>query len=264
MTREFDTTSLTHSQHRLKIHRDYLAHVFRWGWATRYIGVNKHRRVLEPGCGSDAPLAQSLMRVPGTSFRPELYVGVDINAIPYLRTRRSGTAAESTYRLYEHFNFVEEWRTLYTEYGQSFDLAVSFEVIEHMTEAHGDTYLWAINAMLPMGATLLLSTPVLGRAQARNHIREYTIDELRSKLTHCGFDVTDRFGTFASYTDVMNTLVALDEDDPRKSLVEVYDRQRQFYGDEVMACYLAPLFPDAARNNVWVCRKTFEPWKDHT
>ena len=254
---EFDTTALRYSNHALKIHRDYLAHVFRWGWATRYIGQKQHRRVLEPGCGADVPLALSLMRVPGTSFHPELYVGVDLNTIPYIKTRREGTGAAEKFQLKERFNFVERWRELWHEYGPTFDLTVSFEVIEHMTEEHGETYLKAINALMPVGGKLILSTPVFNGHAAQNHIREYTVEELEDKLARNGFAAVDRFGTFASFNDAVKGLRELDLE---QQLQPVYDRCREFYGDEVMASFLAPLLPDHSRNNVWIRQKTFEPW----
>lgn len=260
-----NTSSLTYSEHRYRIHRDYLAHCFRWGWATKFINERGsktdhggHRRVLEAGCGKDAPLCQSLMRSSGPDKRPEFYLGVDLDVIPYVRERR-GTS--DRYELIEEFNFVERWRELFARFGPTFDLAVSFEVIEHMAEEHGTTYLWAINALLEPEGTLLISTPACNGRMARDHIREYTIEELQTKLEACGFHVVDRFGTFANKPDVVKGLRALyPEEAP--ALLAVYERCRDFYGDDVLASFLAPLVPDYSRNNVWVCEKAFEPWAD--
>jgi len=253
-TDEFDTTSLSEASYGSRLHRDYLAHVFRWGWATKYIGEKAGRRVLEPGCGRDAPLAQILERLPGTNKRPDYYLGLDLGTVPHIKRRREGTATSKRLELRERFNFVERYQELVSEFGQTFDTAVSFEVIEHMTEAHGDTYLHGINALLPVGGTLLISTPVFNGSAAANHIREYTAEELDDKLTQAGFAPKDRFGTFASFNDIKRALKTQGDDEAEK-LLEMYSRAREFYGDEVMACFLAPLFPDHSRNNAWVRTK---------
>lgn len=252
-TDEYDTTSLRENSYGMRIHRDYLAHVFRWGWAARYIGENAARRVLEPGCGSDAPLVQVLERPPGVNKKPEYYLGLDLGPISHIKRRRENTKASKMLELRERFNFVERYGELVAEHGQTFDLAVSFEVIEHMTEAHGDTYLRGINALMPIGGTLLISTPVFNGSAAANHIREYTVDELEEKLQRAGFAPKARYGTFASFNDIKRALNERGDDAAR--LMDMYMHAREFYSDDVLACFLAPLFPDHSRNNAWVRTK---------
>jgi len=253
--RDFDTTALRESLFEGRLHRDYLAHVFRWGWATRYINDSKAKRVLEPGCGADAQLARTFVRLPGPNFRPEYYLGLDLNSIPFAKKMRPDTVFARKIQLREKFNFVERWRELSVEFGQSFDLAVSFEVIEHMTLEHGHEYLAGINALLPVGGTLILSTPVFNGSAAKNHVHEYTVGELDQLMLSCGFEHVDRFGTFASFNDIKRAVK--ESSDPVKlSMFEAYERARQFYGDEVLACFLAPLFPDHSRNNVWIRKKS--------
>lgn len=255
---DYDTTSLRYSSFRYKVHRDYLAHVFRWGWAARYIADNAHRRVLEPGCGADCPLLRSLMQTVGMNKKPELYVGVDLCGIPYARERKTKEADK--YVLREGFNFNERWTELYDQYGPTFDLAVSFEVIEHMTEEHGDIYLAACNALMPEGATLLLSTPVYNGHAAANHIREYEVDELAEKIERAGFEVINRYGTFASKPVAIRGIQET-YPDQAEILIAFYEKLREFYSDDVLACFLAPAIPDHSRNNAWVCvkRRTVTP-----
>lgn len=56
----------------------------------------------------------------------------------------------------------------------------------------------------------------------------------------------ERYGTFASYRDIGK--VATPEHR------QVLDDIRQLYSEEVTACFLAPLYPDHSRNNVWVLK----------
>ena len=124
-----------------------------------------------------------------------------------------------------------------------------------MTVEHGQRYLAGINALLPIGGTLILSTPVFNGSAAANHIHEYTVDELDELLSVSGFEHVDRFGTFASFNDIKRAAKESD-DSAIHAAFEMYERARKFYGDEVLACFLAPLFPDHSRNNVWVRKKS--------
>jgi SAM-dependent methyltransferase len=249
---EYDTTSCRHNNYRYTPHRDYMAHCMRWGWATNF--VDDTTTVLEPGCGIDSPLYQVLKRPRGSCWRPKQYVGVDLNKIAALKTKRHDTALGRSMVLLEDFNFVERWRELQKRW-KAFDLAVSFEVIEHMTERHGDEYLSAIHALLRPGGKLLLSTPVFDGSAAKNHIREYTVAELGAKLDACGFEVADRFGTFASWSAVKRGLREVMPEPEARVLLRSLERARGFYGAEVLSCYLAPLLPDHSRNNAWVAVK---------
>ena len=86
-TAEYDTTSCRHTAYRFTVHRDYLAHVLRWGWATTFI--NDTVKVVEPGCGADSPLYHALKRSRGSNMRPKLYVGADLNKISALKTKKT-------------------------------------------------------------------------------------------------------------------------------------------------------------------------------
>lgn len=247
---DYDTTQLRETGYGFRVHRDYLAHVFRWGWAGRFIGKGKTdaHRVIEPGCGQDLPLFK-VMRVM-QSYLPDLYVGVDLNGIPFADSKRK----EGTYPwadIRSRFNFVERWPELQQEHG-SFDLAVSFEVIEHMKIELGDRYLTGIFELLEPGGRMLLSTPVFNGAKARNHIHEYEVAELQEKIEAAGFIVAKRYGTFANFNDIKKAVAANPE---AEVLLEQYKGLLEFYDHNLLACFLAPLFPDYARNNAWVCYK---------
>lgn len=232
-SREYDRTQLRDKTHGHQVHRDYAAHFFRWGWAQRFCPGKK---VLDTGCGQDLPLYRVLMA--GKAWLPELYVGVDLNPLDE-PTAKWATA-------YGEFNLVERYEEIVAKHGY-FDIATSFEVIEHMTIPNGDEYLKAIFNCLAPGGALLISTPVFNGSKAANHIYEYTAPELKEKLERAGFIIEKRFGTFASASDIQKCATPYEK--------ELIESLTQFYSNEVMACFLAPKYPDYARNNAWIARK---------
>ena len=87
-------------------------------------------------------------------------------------------------------------------------------------------------------AAFLLSLSV---GQAANHVHEYGIKELSDLIEACGLRTVKRYGTFASYHPLKKALTP--------EHLAVYEQLREFHGDDLMACFLSPLYPDAARNN---------------
>ncbi|MBK7214996.1 MAG: class I SAM-dependent methyltransferase [Bacteroidales bacterium] len=77
----------------------------------------------------------------------------------------------------------------------SFDFAVSFQVIEHIR--NDQEFIREIHRVLKPGGKLLLSTPNRLMSLTRNpwHIREYTSDELKAKLDVC-FSSTEIKGVY--------------------------------------------------------------------
>lgn len=230
--RRFDQTQLREAKFRYRVHRDYAAHFFKWGFATRLIKPTD--RVLEVGCGQDLPLVNVLAM--GPRYTPASYLGVDLNNLnahcpPWAATRGK-------------FNFVDDYLELATE--EAYTMGVCIEVIEHMNEEDGLRLLEGFHTLLTDDGTLLLSTPVFNGRAAKNHVHEYTVPELQAAFRHTGWEVMERYGTFASYPDLKKVVT----DEHR----EVLEGLRAFYSDEVTACFLAPLYPDHSRNNVWVLK----------
>lgn len=244
--RRFDQSQLrTHGTQATAVHRDYAAHWFRWGFALTFIEAGM--RSLEIGCGVDQPLIQ-VLRGTNVGHVPALHVAVDLNKIP----RPSGIAWTRTI---DEFNFVDDYPELVRQFGsQSFDVITCFEVIEHMEKPDGRRLLNGARALLRPGqknnaalngGRFLLSTPVYnGRHMAAAHIHEYRVDELREEVERAGLRVLDRFGTFMT-ANAMKRVATAEE----RALVEELHR---FYPYEVLANFLAPKYPDAASNNVWV------------
>jgi 2-polyprenyl-3-methyl-5-hydroxy-6-metoxy-1,4-benzoquinol methylase len=235
--RRFDTTQCRERQYQDIVHRDYLAHCLRWSWSARFIKPGQ--RVLDVGCGQDAPLAKVLAGQSSTFYRDKAseYVGVDMN-------KNVKCARPRWCTIHEEFDFTSR----YGELGL-FDVITNFEVIEHMGVEDGARLLRAMRDCLKPDGRVILSTPVLDPVvgQAANHIHEFLIPELQSLVESCGLEVVKRYGTFASYNPLKKALAP--------EHLAVYEALREFHGDGVMACFLSPLYPDAARNNVWLLRR---------
>ena len=242
--RDFDQTYLSGKSHGAWLHRDYTAHFFRWAFVERFTRMFNQgggkARLLEIGCGPERPLPKILHKTKAS--RTGFYLGLDLN-----KTRRPGGPAWDNY--IEEFNFVDRWPEIVEDH-EAFDLAVHLEVFEHMQPVHGREMLKGVMACLRAGGYMIMSTPCYnGKWQAKNHIHEYEIDELRDTIEAAGFVIEGRFGTFANVNDLKRKCAEKPE------TKYVWEELSKYYSHDSLSCIFAPLFPDDARNNLWVCKK---------
>jgi len=225
------------------VNRDYASHFFRWGWVSRQ--VKQGESILDIGCGQDLPLLYVL----GNRIQtvPDLYVGVDLNNIPKKTNTRWAD-------IHDNFDFVTNGKALVDARYTPFDKAVCFEVIEHMAPDDGAKLLDNLFYALRPGGLLYLSTPVFDGLAAANHIHEWTIPELAEAVKLAGFEIEKRIGTFASKPAIRRAMIEAND----KAGLDVYDRLEDWFGGDVMATFIAALYPDASRNNLWVLQKPME------
>jgi 2-polyprenyl-3-methyl-5-hydroxy-6-metoxy-1,4-benzoquinol methylase len=260
--RDFDTTALSEKMHGRSLHRDYSAHFFRWSFARRFI--NNDHGVLEVGCGPERPLWRMLFHqsMPLASW----YTGVDLNP---LDTGLGAHHAKSN--LIGEFDFTKHYKKMpvpdYVAERGGYDVAVNFEVIEHMKVEHGRKLLRGMFHHLRPGGTLLLSTPCYdGKRHAANHIHEYTVPELQKEIERAGFVVAKRYGTFMDVRhlkpkNVKAYLKAHEAEgwpsSPERAemITTMAEELGGYFDNHAISCIFATLFPDAARNNLWVCVK---------
>lgn len=256
---ETDTTELnTGVGDGMWVQRDLSAHQFRWGFVGRLLTGKES--ILDLGCGSKMPLANTLNCGLG-SYLPKLYVGVDYGKFERKSIgKRKLKLWEGNHR--EGFDATNRAsiESLINENGH-FDIVTSFEVVEHIYPAESVLdYLDNAFFALKPGGKMFLSTPIVDvnskneKARAKNHIHEFTIEELESIVVSCGFTLKDRFGTFANYHSVKKALIKKYGDDSVVPL-EIYERLREFYSDDVLACFLAPAFASASRNQFLILEK---------
>lgn len=259
-TRDYDTTQLHEAGHGRTLHRDYSAHFFRWSFARRFVGAKDH--VLEVGCGEDKPLSKILTG--GAAAHVNTYTGVDLNKLKTSNSQRLTFLGE--------FNFVERWKELLKndaiKKNGGFDVIVHFEVIEHMAVKHGVSMLKAMLQCLKPGGVMLMSTPVYdGVRHAANHIHEYEAEELLKMTEKAGFHVERRFGTFMDIKHIKKAVPRkaggvsgkqMDFDYPEdftRSVREVAAQLAEYFDNDAISNIFGPLFPDHARNNLWICRR---------
>lgn len=240
--REYDTTQLHANGHGKTLGRDYSAHFFRWSFARRHITVKD--RVLEIGCGEDRPLSKILTG--GAAPHVGHYTGVDLNKLKTSNSQRLTFHGE--------FNFVERYKELLKGEGAGgFDVLVHYEVIEHMKAENGTKMLKACFASLKSGGVMLMSTPCYdGVRHAANHIHEYTVEELQKVTEKVGFKVENRYGTFMDIKHIGKVPTTRAD---VKAIAEVKKALSEYYDNDAISCIFAPLYPNAARNNLWICRK---------
>lgn len=234
VTREFDTTALKRGgSNERGVHRDYAAHYFRWGFAGRF--SNNATRILDVGCGTDLPLV-AILNHP-RNLVPKAYTGVDYNKEPTKVPHRQWA------EYHWQFDFTRDFKKLKGPY----DLVTCFEVIEHMREKEGRLLLDGIRWNLAPDGVALLSTPVFDGKAAANHLKEWENQELHDAIVDAGLTIERKFGTFMNYQAVKK--VATREE------LRIAESLKEYYSGEVIACFLAPLYPDASRNIVWKLRR---------
>jgi SAM-dependent methyltransferase len=255
-----DTTELDPSVNDgMWLHRDLLAHQLRWGFVGRTIRGGES--ILDFGCGSKMPLGNTLNFGLG-SFLPSLYVGVDYGKFHKKSIgNRQPRKWEGNHR--ENFDATDAAQVddLIAENGL-FTLVTSFEVVEHIfpAESVSDYFANAYRALVP-GGRMLVSTPIVElnskgqKVRARNHVHEFTAEELERVATDAGFTLEARYGTFANFHDIKRALIAERGELAADAILDHYFKAREFYGDDTLACFLAPVFPLSARNQFLVLRK---------
>jgi 2-polyprenyl-3-methyl-5-hydroxy-6-metoxy-1,4-benzoquinol methylase len=201
-------------------------------------------RVLDIGCGQDQMMVRVLCA--SQNHVPALYVGVDMNKLDKM-TEIAWT------RILDQFDFTKRYKeTMHaggTEEGAPFDVITCFEVIEHMPKVQGIKLLDGIRQCLAPGGVALLSTPVYNeKHMAAAHIHEYRFTELQGVIEGAGLVVDRVVGTFMTSQAAKKAATK----EHRALLEKLHDT---WYAWEVLACFLAPLYPEQSRNCCWVLRR---------
>ena len=127
---------------------------------------------------------------------------------------------------------------------------------------HGAKLFKACFNLVKAGGVMLLSTPCYdGKRHAANHIHEYTVPELQKAIEKAGFVVEQRYGTFMDIKNIgkvdplLPAVAQSDRDGLSKAIKVVHSHLRHYYDNNALSNIFGPLYPDHARNNLWVCRK---------
>ena len=245
--------SLDQAEERGFIHRDYIAHCHRWSHVMKCMYERKRyvtARILDVGCGRELPLAKTLY---SQKLSPAAYFGVDV-----------GKILDESMAFFKTDKFplkvFENTDVLTIEKGDlgdaPVDIITMFEVAEHVEPKHLMRILNHLGALATTDCLFFLSTPCWNRIDcADNHVNEITYEAMGSVLEGNGWDVVRHYGTFASIRDYEHLL----KDHPMWGDMEkVFWGLRQYYDTNVLSTILAPLFPQASRNVLWVCQPRTE------
>ncbi len=158
-------------------HLLYLRHQFAYDYVARELRCDD--RVVEVGCGA----GYAATRLFDHAAR---FVGLDVDPDVVAHASNANASGGCEFQVYDGVRIPFE--------DASFDVAVSFQVVEHVADDRG--YVDEIARVLAPGGTLYLTTPNrLTRVDPgrkpwnRYHLREYTPDELTALMTATFADV---------------------------------------------------------------------------
>lgn len=226
------------------LHRDYIAHCFRWTYAVKHFKTNSHlrkqdRNILDIGCGRDVPLFVAMAANQGDFNH---YYGVDLGKIEYPKNRE-GSKLQRT--ILENTNILD----LSTKELPDVNAVVSFEVFEHMPARYVSKVINHSIDISSNKAEFIFSTPCWDPkvGAAKNHPNEMTREAFGYLLEECGLEIVKNFGTFASLKDYKHHLT--------EEELSVFSKMAEYYDVTMLSTMLAPLYPQYSRNNLWVLRK---------
>jgi len=256
---DFDTTYLDPevAASRLVLHRDFAAHNFRWSFVAKFLSKSSRYKtwhVLDAGCGRRVHLARLLFHNMKTHTTGS-YTGVDYGPVPWPETINPDTK-KFNMRLYEHTDFAQfDPQDALPNKGRGWNLATSFECIEHMQPHHSYLCLKRMRELVVDDGYAIISTPNYDASvgPAENHINEMTYHGLEVLIHAAGWRVEKVYGTFASQKDYKKALPPADK--------EFFDRLSEYYDSTAMSLIMAPLIPaEQARNCMWVLRPDEPTW----
>jgi len=216
------------------VHRDWLAHVFRWAFVLRMIKIGS--KILDIGC-ADGSLANYL-RV--NRCKPREFVGIDISESHLKKFSKRQLPWVKTIQL-DIRNQKLPFPDCY------FDIISCFEVIEHFEAKYINFALYEMARVVTDSGFVLLSTPNYnGKNKSKNHVHEYHEEELNNVLSN-HFVIIAKYGTFASQQDIYPVLNTCEK--------KLFDCLKGFYYHHVLALVFAPKYPSQSRNILWVLTK---------
>lgn len=248
--RVIDKTHLSIDQAEIRgfIHRDYIAHCFRWSHVVKFL-MQRHRYaeeiILDIGCGKDLPLPRLMYANKMTDFA---YVGIDMNDLEMpdmLSTAVKNGKADIQLMPNTDASLVKENDLEF----KAPTVAVCFEVLEHVHPRICHRLVSNIHSLLADGGDAFFSTPVWNGSAAANHIHEMKRTTVGSLLESCGFQILDHWGTFASQSEIEPLIRSV----PARN--DAYDRLAGYYDSNVLSTIFAPMFPEGSRNCLWHVRK---------
>lgn len=257
--KDMDTTSLSieEAAKRGWIHRDYIAHVFRWQHVVKKMRGPKFKDMwlLDVGCGKEAPLPFTLYsNVLNHKGGKGGYLGLDYGRKIEPHHLLTNAVKNGTFNA----SFVE--RCDFTKgvpvvsqgirddpCPHEYDVVTCFEVVEHVEPFTAFQVLSQIAKALKSNGTAYISTPVFDPkvGAAANHVNEMSYTLMECMIAAAGMKHILVYGTFASQKDLKPVMTVEHRD--------LLSHLSQYHDPNVLANFFAPLYPQQSRNCLWVC-----------
>jgi 2-polyprenyl-3-methyl-5-hydroxy-6-metoxy-1,4-benzoquinol methylase len=240
--------SLDNAERRGFIHRDYIAHCFRWTHAAKHIQKRwREATILDVGCGKEMPFPKLIYT---SKLRPLQYVGLDVDETPMPEMLEKVTFPCE--RLIGDVAEAESYKDLGFKKQPNF--ITCFEMMEHVELEHAQRCLTAIKNLMAHDGLFMVSTPVYNlKDVAANHVNEMTYECFGAMLEDAGFSIVNHYGTFASQSDLKQIMTDVE--------LELFERLRCYYDSNVLSVVFAPLFPKHSRNVLWDCGKATKAYE---
>lgn len=247
--KKYNTTDLdpTTSFERHVFHRDQFAHYLRWTHILKEAKIGE--TIVDFGCGK-GNLLEVLYR---NRFKCKQYIGIDIR-------ERTIAGAKESFKAVDWATFVADDLILNKHDYSKFqaDKVCSFEVLEHVGKQNADKFCENFKACGNIEATYYISTPNFDKqvGAAGNHtydsgdgrgvdVQEFSYQELHDLFSK-HFVIVDSFGTFASQRDYKPLM--------NEWQTNMYDHLKRYYDPNLIANLMAPFFPQASRNTLWILK----------
>jgi cyclopropane fatty-acyl-phospholipid synthase-like methyltransferase len=245
----YNTTDLDPEKtfERHVFHRDQFAHYLRWTHVLKNARIDQV--TCDFGCGN-GNLLEVLYR---NKFRQHKYVGIDIR-----------NSIKPDLAKLDWCEFIQD-DLINPQSGVDFntiqaDVVASFEVMEHVGKQNAGKFLKNFMACGKQSAVYYLSTPNYDEkvGAAGNHtydsgdgrgidVQEHSHEEIEHSILQAGFEITKKYGTFASIRDYKHLL-----NDWQK---QMFEHLKDYFDTNVLSNLMAPFFPEQSRNTLWVLRR---------
>lgn len=246
--KQIDKTFLSVEQAETRgfVHRDYLAHCLRWSYVLNTVKANNPERILDAGCGIEAPLAKTLYTNRQTQH---WYLGVDYGPI------EPTVAFNGVFQpVFIPNQAIDELSPeLVQEHLKGAPTLITcFEVSEHMMPDRLTKTYMHLRSMVSKFGRFVVSTPCYDSkvGPAANHINELTYNAMGALLENTGWEIVAKYGTFASQKDYLASL----REHYGDVGVQLWEEMKRYYDSNLTSVLWAPLFPAQSRNVLWECK----------
>jgi 2-polyprenyl-3-methyl-5-hydroxy-6-metoxy-1,4-benzoquinol methylase len=219
-------------------HRDQFAHYLRWTHILKKLKIGLN--ILDWGCGPGS-LLEVIYR---NRFKANEYLGLEYrdsmvkkNRVKYDNVDWAKFTQQDLIK--QDFNYGNKW-----------DIIVSFEVLEHVGKENIDKFMVNIHKHCNEKTQIFISTPIydpiVGAAQnhiINNVIGELTYKEMEELIIRNNFSIVNKWGTFASIKDYKPHLNEWQQ--------KMYNNLKDYFDSNILSNLMAPFFPEYARNTLW-------------